>query len=118
MGCYPTMKMGIKLHMTNDNHFFRKPNVGRASRLSSERVSASVKGKNKESSPTSSARAGETPSLRYPQFYEGRMIHQFDAKYSPGNYAVVEKEVREELLRKELYRLAKLIRQSLVLWKD
>ncbi|HTA95252.1 MAG TPA: N-6 DNA methylase [Verrucomicrobiae bacterium] len=43
--------------------------------------------------------------------YEGKMIHQFDADYSPGNYAVVEKEIREELLRKEIYRLAKLVRE-------
>jgi hypothetical protein len=48
--------------------------------------------------------AGQLP------LYEGKMIHQFDAKYSPGNYAVEEDEVREELLRKEIYRLAKLVR--------
>jgi hypothetical protein len=43
--------------------------------------------------------------------YEGKMIHQFDAKFSPGNYAVVEKEVREELIRKEIHRLTKLVRE-------
>jgi hypothetical protein len=43
--------------------------------------------------------------------YEGKMIWQFDAKFSSGNYAVVEKEIREELLRKEIYRLAKLVRE-------
>jgi hypothetical protein len=51
------------------------------------------------------AAAGQLP------LYEGKMIHQFDAKYSPGNYAVEEEEVREELLRKEIYRLAKLVRE-------
>jgi hypothetical protein len=49
--------------------------------------------------------AGQLP------LYEGKMIHQFDARYAPGNYAVVEKEVREELLRKEIHRLAKLVRE-------
>jgi hypothetical protein len=43
--------------------------------------------------------------------YEGKMIHQYDAKFSPGNYSVEEDEVREELLRKEIYRLAKLVRE-------
>jgi hypothetical protein len=43
--------------------------------------------------------------------YEGKMIHQFDAKFSPGNYAVEEDEVRAELLRKEIHRLVRLVRQ-------
>ena len=51
------------------------------------------------------ASAGQMP------LYEGKMIHQYDAKYSPGNYAVEEAEIREELLRKEIYRLAKLVRE-------
>lgn len=49
--------------------------------------------------------AGQLP------LYEGKMIHQFDAKFSPGNYTVEEKAVREELLRKEISRLAKLVRE-------
>jgi hypothetical protein len=51
------------------------------------------------------AAAGQLP------LYEGKMIHQFDARFSPGNYAVEEDEVREELLGKEIYRLAKLVRE-------
>ena len=43
--------------------------------------------------------------------YEGKMIHQFDAKFAPGNYAIEEDEVREELLRKEIFRLVKLVRE-------
>jgi hypothetical protein len=54
---------------------------------------------------------GKKPSAGQMPLYEGKMIHQFDAGYSPGNYAVVKKEVREELLRKEIYRLAKLVRE-------
>jgi hypothetical protein len=50
--------------------------------------------------------AGQLP------LYEGKMIHQFDSKFSPGNYAVEEDEVREELLRKEIFRLAKLVREA------
>ena len=73
-------RSSTELHMTNDNHFFRK-----------------LGGKK--------SAAGQLP------LYEGKMIHQFDAKYSPGNYAVEEDEVREELLRKEIYRLAKLVRE-------
>ena len=49
--------------------------------------------------------AGQLP------LYEGKMIHQFDAKFAPGNNAVEEVEVREELLRKDIYRLAKLVRE-------
>jgi len=73
-------RLGTELHMTNDNHFFRKL-------------------------------AGKKPAAGQLPLYEGKMIHQFDADYSPGNYAVVEKEIREELLRKEIYRLAKLVRE-------
>jgi len=84
-GKHPLLKdsefrLSTELHMTNDNHFFRKL-------------------------------AGKKPAAGQLPLYEGKMIHQFDADYSPGNYAVVEKEVREELLRKEIYRLAKLVRE-------
>jgi hypothetical protein len=44
--------------------------------------------------------------------FEGKMIHQFDAKYSPGNYALDEKLIREELLRRETHRLVRLVRQA------
>ncbi len=73
-------RLSTELHMTNDNHFFRKL-------------------------------TGKKPAAGQLPLYEGKMIHQFDAKFSPGNYAVVEKEIREELLRKEIYRLAKLVRE-------
>ncbi len=43
--------------------------------------------------------------------YEGKMIHQFDANFSPANWFVVEKEVREQLLRKEIYRASQFIRE-------
>jgi len=56
--------------------------------------------------------AGKKPAAGQMPLYEGKMIHQFDAGYSPGNYAVVEKEVREELLRKEIHRLTKLVREE------
>ena len=46
-----------------------------------------------------SLKAGNLP------LFEGKMIFQFDSGYAPGTYYVVEKEVREELLRKELFRL-------------
>jgi hypothetical protein len=49
--------------------------------------------------------AGQLP------LYEGKMIHQYDPKFSPANYFVTEKEVREELLGKEINRLAKLVRE-------
>ena len=73
-------RLSTELHMTNDNHFFRKL-------------------------------TGKKPAAGQMPLYEGKMIHQFDAGYSPGNYAVVEKEVREELLRKEIHRLSKLVRE-------
>ncbi|MEO7676983.1 MAG: hypothetical protein ABIV39_09500, partial [Verrucomicrobiota bacterium] len=73
-------RLSTELHMTNDNHFFRKLD-------------------------------GNKPAAAQLPLYEGKMIHQFDANYSPGNYSVVEKEVREELLRKEIYRLTKLVRE-------
>jgi len=73
-------RLSTELHMTNDNHFFRKL-------------------------------TGKKPATGQMLLYEGKMIHQFDAYFSPGNYAVVEKEVREELLRKDIYRLAKLVRE-------
>jgi hypothetical protein len=73
-------RLSTELHMTNNNHFFRK-----------------LAGRN--------AVSGQMP------LYEGKMIHQFDAGFCPGNYAVEEDEAREELLRKEIHRLAKLIRE-------
>jgi len=50
--------------------------------------------------------AGQLP------LYEGKMIHQFDNHFSPAGYFVVEKEIHEELLRKEIFRLAQFVRDS------
>jgi hypothetical protein len=50
--------------------------------------------------------AGEMP------LYEGKMIHQFDTHFIPPIYCVTEKEVREELLRKEIFRLAQFVRET------
>jgi hypothetical protein len=46
--------------------------------------------------------------------YEGKMIHQFDSHFIPAIYCVIEKEVRDELLRKELFRLGQFIRDAKV----
>jgi hypothetical protein len=43
---------------------------------------------------------------------EGKMIHQFDNHFGPMGYYVVEKDAREELLRKETFRLAQFIRDA------
>jgi hypothetical protein len=43
---------------------------------------------------------------------EGKMIHQFDNSFAPAGYFVVENEVREELLRKEIFRLAQVVRDA------
>jgi hypothetical protein len=46
------------------------------------------------------------------RLYEGKTIHQFDANFCPATLAVDESEVREELLRKEIFRLAQFIRDQ------
>jgi hypothetical protein len=46
------------------------------------------------------------------RLYEGKMIHQFDASFSPATFVVEEAEVREELLRKEIFRLAQFVREA------
>ncbi|MDB6066601.1 MAG: hypothetical protein JWR26_2809 [Pedosphaera sp.] len=43
---------------------------------------------------------------------EGRNIHQFDAEFTAAEEMVIEKEVREELLRKQIFRLARLVREQ------
>ncbi|HEY1662819.1 MAG TPA: hypothetical protein VGI03_10410 [Verrucomicrobiae bacterium] len=52
------------------------------------------------------ASAGQMP------LFEGKMIHQFDNHFTPANYYVLEKEAREELLRKEIFRLAQIVRET------
>ncbi len=44
--------------------------------------------------------------------YEGKMIHQFDAHFTPATLAVEEAAVREGLLRKEIFRLCQFIREN------
>jgi hypothetical protein len=44
--------------------------------------------------------------------YEGKMIHQFDAHFTPATLVVEEAEVREGLLRKEIFRLCQFIREN------
>ncbi|MGA2556413.1 MAG: N-6 DNA methylase [Verrucomicrobiota bacterium] len=46
------------------------------------------------------------------RLYEGKMIHQFDANFCPPMFAVEEAEIREELLRKEIFRLAEFVRDE------
>ncbi len=46
------------------------------------------------------------------RLYEGKMIHQFDAHFSPPTNVVDEAEIREELLRKEIFRLAQFVRDE------
>jgi hypothetical protein len=43
--------------------------------------------------------------------YEGKMIHQFDAHFTPATLVVEEAAVREGLLRKETFRLCQFIRE-------
>lgn len=49
---------------------------------------------------------GEMPLL------EGKTIFQFDAQFSPPSWFVVESEVRPELLRKEVFRIADFVRDT------
>ena len=58
------------------------------------------------------ARDGKKLEAGQMPLFEGRNIHQFDSKFSPTTDAVVEKEVREELLRKQIFRLTKLVREQ------
>jgi hypothetical protein len=55
---------------------------------------------------------GKKPSAKEILLYEGKMIHQYDAKYVPAAFAVDEAELREELLRKEIFRLAQFVRDE------
>jgi hypothetical protein len=55
---------------------------------------------------------GKQPSTGQMPLYEGKMVHQFDASFSPANWFVVEKDVREQLLRKEVFRAIQFIREE------
>ena len=48
------------------------------------------------------------------RLYEGKMIHQFDANFCPATSAVEETEIREELLRKDIFRIAQFLRDEKV----
>ncbi|MGD0259155.1 MAG: N-6 DNA methylase [Verrucomicrobiota bacterium] len=54
----------------------------------------------------------EKPGKGQLRLYEGKMIHQFDANFGPPTCVVEEAEVREELLRKEIFRLAQFVRDE------
>jgi hypothetical protein len=54
----------------------------------------------------------EKPRKGQLRLYEGKMIHQFDSNFGPTTSVVDESEVREELLRKELFRLAQFVRDE------
>ena len=51
-------------------------------------------------------KGGELP------LYEGKMVFQFDSHFAPGTYYVVEKEIRDALLQKEIFRLAQYVREA------
>jgi hypothetical protein len=55
---------------------------------------------------------GHKPAKGQLVLFEGKMIHQFDSSFSPASNYVNEVEGRSELLRKEIFRLAQLIRDS------
>ena len=52
------------------------------------------------------------PNDKQLRLYEGKMIHQFDANFSPPTFVVEEGEIREELLRKEIFRLGQFVRDE------
>ena len=57
---------------------------------------------------------GRRPAVGQHKLYEGKMIWQFDANFESARWYVVEAEVRESLLRKEIYRATKFIRENKV----
>ncbi len=55
---------------------------------------------------------GRKPSKGEMKLYEGKMIWQFDANFESARWCVVEKEIRESQVRKEIYRAAKFVREN------
>ena len=55
---------------------------------------------------------GRKPAKGEMKLYEGKMIWQFDANFESARWCVVEKEVRESQVRKEIYRAAKFVREN------
>ena len=55
---------------------------------------------------------GRKPAKGEMKLYEGKMIWQYDANFESAQWSVVEKEVRESQLRKEIYRAAKYVRDN------
>jgi len=54
---------------------------------------------------------GRRPAKGEMNLYEGKMIWQFDAKFASAQWCVVEKEVRELLVRKEIFRATQFLRE-------
>jgi hypothetical protein len=55
---------------------------------------------------------GEKPAKGKLLLFEGKLIHQFDSNFSSASNHVSEEDGRAELLRKEIFRLAQLVRDS------
>ncbi len=58
------------------------------------------------------ARKGAKLTADQMPMFEGRNIHQFDSEFKPTDEVVVKDEVHEELLRKQIFRLARLVREQ------
>src|ERR1035441_7687598 len=57
-------------------------------------------------------RGPEKPASGNLPIFEGKMVFQYENGFAPGTYYGVEKEVHEELRRKEIYRIAQFVRQT------
>ncbi len=55
---------------------------------------------------------GRKPGKGQLPLYEGKMIYQFDDHFTPAALVVEESAVRDELLRKELFRLGQFMRDN------
>ena len=58
------------------------------------------------------ARKGAKLTADQMPMFEGRNIHQFNSEFKPTDEVVVKDEVHEELLRKQVFRLARLVREE------
>ena len=57
-------------------------------------------------------RKGDKLTAEQMPMFEGRNIHQFNSEFKPTEEIVIEAKVREELLRKQIFRLARLVRKQ------
>jgi hypothetical protein len=55
---------------------------------------------------------GDRPVEGQLRLYEGKMIHQYDCGFGTATFAVEENAVREELLRKEIFRIVRFVRET------